>query len=129
MVAAVQRRLRQAVARRLAVVGLTPGRMRALRRLGTDSGPIRMGELAASLGVVPRTATTLVDELAESGLVARVADAEDRRATRIELTAAGRQMLDSVQQIRAEAAAEVLGGLGRGELGDLRDLLSRVPLP
>lgn len=129
MVAAVQRRLRQAVARRLAVVGLTPGRMRALRRLGTDSGPIRMGELAASLGVVPRTATTLVDELAESGLVARVADAEDRRATRIELTAAGRQMLDSVQQILAEAAAEVLGGLGRGELGDLRDLLSRVPLP
>lgn len=83
-----------------------------------------MGELAEKLGIVPRSATTLVDELTEAGWVRRLPDAGDRRVTLVEATPAGRRILEKANRIRREVAAEMLSSLDQSELGKLRSLLS-----
>lgn len=52
---------------------------------------LKMGELSRRMMVTGGNVTGIADLLEEEGLVARVADAEDRRALRVKLTAAGRQ--------------------------------------
>src|SRR5437867_653325 len=72
---------------------LSGPRMRLLGAL-SDLQPLRMGDLAARLGLTARTITTLVDALEREGLLARRPDATDRRATLIELTDTGREYID-----------------------------------
>lgn len=126
LISGASRKLRRSLGHRLEEVGLTHGRMRALWRLGRAGAPVRMGELAEALGIVPRSATSIVDELTEAGLVARVPDPDDRRATLVQLTDAGRRVLVDVKRMRAEAAAEVLGPVSDADLRSLRDLLGPV---
>jgi MarR family 2-MHQ and catechol resistance regulon transcriptional repressor len=59
--------------------------------LGTivRQGPLRIGALAAELGVTVATASRTVDALAARGLVLREADPRDARAVRVAATAAG----------------------------------------
>jgi DNA-binding MarR family transcriptional regulator len=70
------------------VDGMTPSRLTALAVLAAE-GPLRMGELAARLGISAPTASRLVDCLAERGLIERVTDPADHRATRVGLSAEG----------------------------------------
>lgn len=57
---------------------------------GADSGH----QLTRLLRVSMATVTGLVDRLAAAGMVSRREDPTDRRVRRVELTAAGRQLLD-----------------------------------
>lgn len=52
---------------------------------------LKMVELSRRMMVTGGNITGITDMLEEEGLVARVADADDRRALRVKLTAAGRQ--------------------------------------
>src|SRR6476646_3840215 len=74
----------------LAELNLTPAQSRALRTISKADPPIRMGELASTLGVVPRSATGLVDALEEAGLVARTVDPANRRSVLVTTTQGGR---------------------------------------
>src|SRR5262249_35939959 len=67
---------------------LSGPRMRLLSALA-EQQPVRMGDLAARLGLSARTITALVDALEQEGLLARRPDPTDRRAILIELTASG----------------------------------------
>ena len=58
------------------------------------SGPLRMGELAASLGSGLSTTTTIVDRLVKKQLVQRDSDPNDRRVVKCELTDTGRMATD-----------------------------------
>ena len=60
---------------------VTHGQFRVLRTLDHAEQPLRLSELAARLGIVPRSATSVVDDLEAAGLVARQPDPHDRRAT------------------------------------------------
>src|ERR1700686_455091 len=71
-------RLRRGGAKELAPLGVTFGQARALRVLATGE-PMRMADLAASLEIVPRSLTTMIDALVAAGLVNREADSHDRR--------------------------------------------------
>lgn len=55
-------------------------------------GPTTQRVLAETLGVAPRTVTTLVDELAAAGVVTREPHPTDRRATLVTMTAAGAEL-------------------------------------
>lgn len=55
-----------------------------------DGGPLRLNDLALRIGVSAPTASRAVEALCELGLVERLPDPVDRRALRIDLTAAGR---------------------------------------
>src|SRR4051794_8353420 len=59
-----------------------------------EDGPMRLNDLAARMGLSAPTASRAVDALAEAGLVERLTDPSDRRALRIDLTAAGQARVD-----------------------------------
>lgn len=125
LLTALSRRLGRRARGALAPDGITGSQMRALRAVARDDG-IRMGALAEALGVVPRSATSLVDELEQHGLLARRADPSDGRSKIVTLTADGRALRDRLRSARLEHAAELFSALPTGDLAALRDLLQRL---
>ncbi len=99
-------RLKRRERQELEPFGLAHGQARALRKI-VDTGTIRIGDLADLLEIVPRSATTKVDGLEQSGLVSRSMDPTDRRSILVTPTQRGREL---VARVRAErnAAAQVL---------------------
>ena len=85
-----------------------------------------MSDLAANLGLTARTITTAVDALERDGLVARRAAPDDRRATLVELTPAGRSHIDEWQSFQRQLSEEVMAPLTTGERRKLLELLERV---
>jgi DNA-binding MarR family transcriptional regulator len=110
------KRIRHRTVHRLEPYGLTPGQGRALRvleradRCETPGRAIRLSELADRLNIAPRSATTVVDALEQSGLVERVPDPADRRAVGLVLTAAGHAAVERLAQVRQEVAQEYFSG-------------------
>ena len=60
-----------------------------------DEGPQRLGALATAFGLDPSTITRQVKALEDAGLAARETDPSDRRASILDLTAEGREALDT----------------------------------
>jgi DNA-binding MarR family transcriptional regulator len=81
--------------------GLTPTQLAALATLDRR-GPISIGALAEEEQIGAPTATKIVDKLAAAGLVERLADARDRRVTRLQITPAGQRLL---AELRARKTA------------------------
>jgi len=103
------------------VDGMTPSRMTALAVLATEE-PLRMGELAARLGISAPTVSRLVDHLAKLGFLERVADEDDHRATRVRLSAEGHRGLAAVREHGATRLADRIAELDDAE----RALLERA---
>jgi DNA-binding MarR family transcriptional regulator len=87
---------------------------------------MRMNQLSAALGVVPRTVTTIIDSLEQEGLVARLPDPTDRRVTLIELTKDGLSQLRHSRTRHEATAAEVFDVLTAAERRQLVKLLRRL---
>ncbi len=102
--------------------GVSFARMKLLGVLH-GSGPKIMSELSEDLGVTARNVTALVDALEVEGLVRRVPHATDRRATVIELTAAGTK---HGSQMATGAPLEAIGELFRGLTADERKRLLEI---
>lgn len=66
------------------------------------TGPQRVTDLARVAGVSQPAMTQLVNRLTRQGLLARVADDADRRAVLVEITDAGREVLDARRGQRAD---------------------------
>ncbi|WP_416957749.1 MarR family winged helix-turn-helix transcriptional regulator [Streptomyces sp. Agncl-13] len=98
----------------------------ALLRQVADSEPLRPGELAHRLGVEASHVTRTVQQLQKSGYVTRVPDPDDRRAQRIELTAAGRKAVDSVRDAGARGMQMALSEWSTDELQQLATLFHRM---
>ncbi|WP_354640536.1 MarR family winged helix-turn-helix transcriptional regulator [Kitasatospora camelliae] len=114
------KRIRRQTMRRLEPYGITPAQARALRTLAHAPGcesreTMRLSELADRLHIAPRSATTVVDALEDSGLVARTPDPADRRAVRLVLTEDGRAALERIGQVRQEVAQEYFGPVSPAE--------------
>jgi len=129
LIAGVGRRIRRAASHELEPLGVTWGQVRALRMLARGGEPVRMSELADQLRIARRSATSVVDELAERGLVVRSSDPNDRRAVTVDVTPAGWSLLDELAQRRRAAAADITSSLTPAELVTLRDLLRRLDRP
>jgi DNA-binding MarR family transcriptional regulator len=86
----------------LARLGLTESRAHVLWEL-QHRGPSTQRTLADALKVAPRTITTLIDALVETGFVTREPHPTDRRATLVTFTAHGeqtaRELLDGHQRL------------------------------
>lgn len=107
----VGKRLRVEEARRYAPYGLTPAQGRMLGVLADSPQPLRMKDLAAILGVVPRAVTPQVDVLERAGLVRRRSDPDNRRSTFIDLTEDGASVREALVQQRKLAAADLFAPL------------------
>lgn len=92
-----------ALARRLrpteATAGMTPTQISVLLSI-VAHGPLRAGTLAEHEGLNPTMLSRVLAILCERGLVRRIADASDRRATLVEATAAGRKLRERMRRER-----------------------------
>ncbi|MGW1339603.1 MarR family winged helix-turn-helix transcriptional regulator [Kribbella sp. NPDC002412] len=105
---------------------VTHGQLRLLRTLDHSDRALRPSELANQLGIVPRSATTVVDDLEAAGLVARRPDPADRRATLVALTPAGAKLLTTIRRQRRDAMVSLIERLSPTEQSDLLHLLTRL---
>jgi DNA-binding MarR family transcriptional regulator len=118
---AVARQLRHASQEILAPWDITPSHLRALRALD-HRGPLHMSALSDRLHIAPRSVTEVVDALEARGLVARRADPADRRATLVELTEHGDEVLGAIRAARGLEAERVFDRLSAAD----RDHLVRI---
>ncbi len=81
--------------------GMSTAHMLALRVIH-ESGPSRIGDLAAHMGIKRPAASALVDALESHGHIARLADGEDRRVTMVALTDTGIAQLKHAEMERRE---------------------------
>src|SRR3954453_3038044 len=88
-----------------------------------DEGPQRLGALANAFGLDPSTIPRQVQALEEIGLAARQSDPTDRRASILDLTGTGRQVLEQTRQHRRAVLQQVLAKWSRGDLDEFGRLL------
>jgi DNA-binding MarR family transcriptional regulator len=92
----------------------------------TDGG-FRVGDLAKALGVTVGGTSKLVDRVEAAGLIARSADPDDRRASRLTITGAGKRKLTAaVVTYQEEVAALLDPALGSSEQRQLHAYITRV---
>lgn len=97
-----------------------------LRMLSTvsEAGKIRMNELAAKLDIQARTVTDFVDALEKDGLLIRIPDPTDRRATLIQLTELAQSYLCKALEQQAVIAEQLIQNLTAEQRKELLELLS-----
>jgi DNA-binding MarR family transcriptional regulator len=106
---------------------LTPSKLRALDLLARRGG-MRVGELAAEVGIDDATATRLVDRLETIGVVERRSAPEDRRATTVALTSAGEDLVTAIAAERQLFFCDVLGALNQREREELVRLTAKAAI-
>jgi DNA-binding MarR family transcriptional regulator len=104
-------------------LGLSFGRVRALRQLATE--PLTLRALAERLSADPPYVTLMVDDLEERGLVQRMPHPEDRRSKLVQLTAAGRAVATRADAILDEPPA-ALRDVPAEDLAALLRVLERL---
>jgi DNA-binding MarR family transcriptional regulator len=89
-------------------------------------GPLRQGALADLVHADPSTVSRHVAVLVEQGLVRRVADEADGRATRLVVTDAGRTALDALRAEREALLDRVTADWSATELATFTTLFGRL---
>ena len=120
---AVARRLRERSQETLAPWDITPAHLRALRTLRRH-GTMRLSELSDHLQIAPRSTTEVVDALEARNLVRRRADPGDRRATLVEVTEHGTDVLAAIRDTRGTEAGRVFGRLSPPDRAELARILA-----
>jgi DNA-binding MarR family transcriptional regulator len=121
----VARRLRHQSHASLQPLGITPGQARALSVLARH-GTMRQGELSEHLKIAPRSTTEVVDGLEERGLVERLPDPADRRATLVELTSIGGTMAGKIRAERGAQGERLFAELSAHDRAELARILGSL---
>lgn len=95
-------------------LGLTPPQFDIVATLGNTAG-MSFKELGEKTLITKGTLTGVVDRLEARGIVRRVGSAEDRRSTRVELTAAGATLFEQVFPGVVARTKQVFDILGESE--------------
>lgn len=98
--------------------GTTASQLSALSSLARG-GSLTLGELSAVERVKPPTMTRIVASLEEARLVSRTVDPADRRVARVQLTDAGRELLDGSRVRKDAYLAARLGRLSADDRASL----------
>lgn len=70
-----------------------------------------MSDLASYAGLNPTMLSRLIPRLEEAGVIRRLADAVDRRVSRVEATAKGHRLLERIRSERNDALSRRLAQL------------------
>lgn len=97
-----------------------------VRLARSDSGKLRMSDLAAQTRLTPSGLTRAVDRLCEAGLVHRQSCPEDRRGAFASLTGIGRARMEAAMSCHRDVLGELLGALDASERELLATLLRRL---
>jgi DNA-binding MarR family transcriptional regulator len=121
----VARQLRHTSQETLAPWDITPSHLRALRVL-MRHGMMRLSELSDHLHIAARSTTEVVDALETRGLVQRRPDPDDRRATLVEVTEHGTNVLDAIRAARGTEAERAFGRLSQADRAHLARILGKL---
>src|SRR5215472_5985662 len=102
----LRRVLNSRLSRQPGVIGLSGPRLRLLLAV-EEAGRLRMEDL----GVTARTVTTLVDALERDGLLVRLPDPTDRRATLLAMTERAHTQFEQVRRIQVDLGEALVAAL------------------
>ena len=119
------RLLRNYIDHRAKARGSTRAQWIVLFRLREQEG-LSQVDLADVLELQPISLVRLLDRLVEHGLVERRPDPKDRRANRLFLTKAGRQLVDDLDSLRDAIATDVLRDIPSDSIQTGLDTLRNV---
>ena len=105
--------------------GISRAQWAVLIRIDRNEG-LKQSELAEMLDLQPITLTRLLDRLAESGLIERRADPNDRRANRLYLKPAAKPLLGRLSELGAGMMDTVLDGLSTASIERMLKELSQI---
>lgn len=114
-------------AKSIAEHGLTRGEFAVLEAL-LQKGPMLLGEVRKKILVSSGGITYLVDRLVGRGLVERRESPDDRRASFVDLTDAGRALIEGAFPSHAAKMERALSGLTLKETREAIRLLRKVGL-
>jgi MarR family transcriptional regulator, 2-MHQ and catechol-resistance regulon repressor len=120
--AAVRRRLAAELERE----GVSAAGFSALVVLTTAGGSLELKTLRRRLGWSKANATEVTATLSSRGLVIRRRVAEDRRAVAIDLTVAGRDVVERLFPDHSDRVARAFGALDEGEKRSLAALCRKL---
>jgi DNA-binding MarR family transcriptional regulator len=123
--ARVYTRLERRLGQALAAHGLSLSQFDVLATLWHGEG-ITQQELAERLLVTKGNVVGLIDRVGAAGWVERRADPEDRRANRLYLTDAGRDLLARAFPCQADLICRAFGRLTAEELSQMHRLLEKL---
>lgn len=103
----VRRTAHRTAGRPALLSGLTASQIELVGLLRRAPG-LSVAEAAEQLHLAPNTVSTLIGQLAEAGVVVRVADPTDRRIARLDLEPTARQKVSEWSDRRAEALARAM---------------------
>jgi len=113
--------------RHLTHYGMSQGRFAVMMFLNHEPEvAVNQTHLSDACRVTKGTITGLVDGLERDGLVERLADARDRRASLIRLTAEGRRFIDAVLPRQFQRTSVLLEALSATDRKVLRTLLGKI---
>lgn len=78
------------------------------------------------MGLDRKDVSSLVNDLESSGLVLRGPDPSDGRRNVLEITPTGRQLLEVLDRVFADAQDELLNGLSARDRAELTRLLAKL---
>lgn len=90
------------------------------------AGPQRLSSLARAEQVTPATMSKLVSDLEAEGLVAKRANAEDKRSVSIEVTARGRALMERARAQRLALLQRRLAALSAAERAHLNAAVALI---
>jgi DNA-binding MarR family transcriptional regulator len=91
-----------------------------------EDGPLRISAVAERAGVDVSTASRQLIQLEREGVVRRIPDSEDRRASRMQLTVLGKRNLAHIAKARQTMLSHVLHDFSDADILELADLLGRL---
>lgn len=97
--------------------------------LSDSKGSLRQNQLASAFRVSPSTLSEMLNRLETDGMIERVTDSTDRRATLLVLTEKGAQRADEIKQETQKSFDAAFGALSDDEKRQLIALLHKIPKP
>ena len=115
----------EALDRELAPFDITAPQLIVLASVANGEADSAAG-LCKTISYDPGAMTRMIDRLEQKGLVRRVPHPEDRRATNLELTVAGKALFPQLLAAKERVSGQFLRGFGEDEIVMLESFLHRM---
>ena len=91
-----------------------------------QEGSLNMNELSEAMGLANSTTTRIVDQLVKKELVHRREDIADRRVVRVQLTAQGRELWQTLDTELHDFFSQIMNGIQEDERPVILHALERL---
>ena len=122
----VTRRWRKYLDEHLRRIGQSQARWEALFAVAMSKDGSALGAIARRVGVEGPTFVRMIAQFEREGLVKRMADSSDRRASIIRITPKGEAALSEMRELTTRVRKEFLGDLSVDEVKRMLDMLEHM---